>query len=301
MPRAWKDRGDPDSCPMSDAFLKTHLETLWQHPAEIPPLESGHAHLWRLDLAAASVRAALEEAHGWLTNEEQARAGSFRSSPARLEFVAGRSLLRMLVARALDKAPNEVIFAYSASGKPMLRTPCGLDFNVAHTRGLILVGVSRMGPIGVDVEWIDPQLGGGTELDDLARGALQPEEFSILAGISSERQRVLEFYRFWTRREAVAKADGRGIASAFTYSVHGADEHGETRLLLADETNGAKPEYFVQFPSIGEGYMACCALLHRGAAISFFNAGQAFSLEIFRGGHPKKPDEFPLAPVSMVE
>jgi len=61
--------------------------------------------------------------------------------------------------------------------------------------------------VGLDVEVVQPDVG----MFDVARTQFPGAELDVLLG-SPPDQAMVEFYRFWTRREALAKADGRGLA-----------------------------------------------------------------------------------------
>jgi 4'-phosphopantetheinyl transferase len=55
-------------------------------------------------------------------------------------------------------APRELRFARSGAGRPSLAAPFdagGLDFNLAHTRGLVVLAVARGLEFGIDVERYD--------------------------------------------------------------------------------------------------------------------------------------------------
>ena len=144
-----------------------------------------------------------------LSPAEQARAARTRPGLAREEFLAGRTLLRILLAHHLGCSPARVPLAAGADGKPCLTTPANLDFNVAHSHGLILIALALAGPLGIDLEYRNPAFTPGEALE-LARTSFSAAEFTRLAHSGSEHQSGL-FYTAWTCKEALAKADGRGL------------------------------------------------------------------------------------------
>jgi len=91
-------------------------------------------------------------------------------------------------------------------GKPYLAPPGTLEFNLSHSAGGLLIGISRQQALGVDIERlarVRPAL-------ELAQRFFHPEEASALAAL--ERDRVLPaFLQLWSCKEAVVKALGRGI------------------------------------------------------------------------------------------
>src|SRR6267378_1275488 len=55
-----------------------------------------------------------------LSEDERERAAKFHFERDRRRFVTGRSILRQKLARHLDAAPAELVFAYGLHGKPTL-------------------------------------------------------------------------------------------------------------------------------------------------------------------------------------
>ena len=131
-----------------------------------------------------------------------------RPGEAREEFLAGRVLLRLLLAAFLRCAPPDVPLALDANGKPCLPENAGLHLNLAHSQGLVVVALSRSGPVGVDLEYRNPAFS-AAEAVELA-AAFAPEELARLKQLPPAEQPDA-FYTLWTAKEALAKADGRGL------------------------------------------------------------------------------------------
>lgn len=172
--------------------------------AEIRGLPAGEVQVWRahLDLEAAR----LERLVDCLDRDELARAGRFRFERDRARFMAGRGLLRRILARYLDTSPRSVRFGYSRRGKPFLLPRCGLNFNLSHAGDRLVVAVSRDRRLGVDVE----PLPLSATVDSVAGLVFSPAELTALDGVHTVERRRL-FARLWTRKEAYIKADGRGM------------------------------------------------------------------------------------------
>ena len=101
-------------------------------------------------------------------------------------------LLRMALSRRYGwRAFPEI--AFSDRGKPCFPAYPGVHFNLSHTGGAVLVGISDQ-ELGVDIERIRP-VGRRT----MAR----------LAGRSDEGA----FFQSWVRREARSKRSGDGIGT----------------------------------------------------------------------------------------
>lgn len=83
--------------------------------------------------------------------------------------------------------------AESSMGKPYFPEHPDVHFNISHTGGAVLVGISDQ-PIGVDIERIRP---------------VSQRAMRRLAAVSSEK----DFFQSWVRREARTKRSGNGIGT----------------------------------------------------------------------------------------
>ncbi|MFJ2741717.1 4'-phosphopantetheinyl transferase family protein [Streptomyces sp. NPDC087440] len=129
----------------------------------------------------------------------------------RERLLASRLLLRYTAAAAIGSAPELVDLAYQSAGRPYVRGCDQIDVSLSHTEETMVVGITRRGRIGVDVERADRRLAGtGSE-----RQACTPYELRLLDAAGPEaRNDVL--VRMWTLKEAYSKALGQGLRFRFT-------------------------------------------------------------------------------------
>jgi 4'-phosphopantetheinyl transferase len=151
---------------------------------------------------------ALGRALDILGDEERERVGRFRRRSDAASFAAGRALVRLALAERVGAAPGELVFDTwcevhaSAHGKPRLVEPAAdLDFSLSRAGARLLLAIADV-PVGVDVERRDRDV----EVA-VARIALADDERAELAGAGPDA-----FLACWTRKEAVLKALGHGLA-----------------------------------------------------------------------------------------
>lgn len=124
------------------------------------------------------------------------------------------------MSRYLRVTAGAITFECGEHGKPRLGRDFAernVHFNLAHSDGLAVVAVAVGREIGVDVERVDPK----RNCVDLAHRFFAPEEQQAIRNLAPE-ERVLAFYRCWTRKEAYLKAIGEGLfvsLASFTVSV----------------------------------------------------------------------------------
>lgn len=154
-------------------------------------------------------------ARGWedLSEAERARAACFAAETDRARYVAAHAALRAILGRTLGADPAALMFSHGRFGKPCLvagGAPHPLRFNLAHSGDLMAVALSWKREVGIDIERrraID-----AAELDAMIELTLA-EESEGLRAVSPAR-RADEFFRLWTRKEAMLKGHGLGFARA---------------------------------------------------------------------------------------
>lgn len=129
--------------------------------------------------------------------------------------------MRLLLAHYAGIASRDLAFVTGPHGKPVL-AGSELRFNLSHTNGVAVFAVSRGIELGIDVEQVsageDGLLG---ELTDVARQNFSAREQQALLQLAPEEQ-LSAFYRIWTRKEALLKAEGSGLSrdlDTFTVSL----------------------------------------------------------------------------------
>ena len=191
---------------------------LWQHamPEQVAPgLSPGAAHLWLLCLDAAPLpEPALAEL---LDREELARAARFRFEIHRRRFIAAHGLLRWVLGHYAGVDPAALRYRVAPHGKPALQlaaSSTALEFNLSHSAGWALIGLTQGKPIGVDIELTRDI----PEYMDLARANFSPDEVRELQQVEPALQPAA-FFACWTRKEAYVKALGAGLSAP----LHGFD------------------------------------------------------------------------------
>ncbi len=217
----------------------------WEIPSGWPRLSDDEIHVWCVELDAAGEVAALAAC---LSEEERERASGLLSGTHQRRFVVARGMLRQLLGLYLDQDPGAVTFSRGAHGKPFLQEG-GPHFNVSHTHELALYAIARDREVGVDAEWMRPQVAH----EQIAARFFSLEEQEALAQVADEERRTA-FYNIWTRKEAYVKARGDGIAAGLgTFAVSlGA----EAALLHSDEGRDELERWKLIALEPADGYVA---------------------------------------------
>lgn len=156
-----------------------------------------------------------ESGMGWLDATERARFDRLTRVEARRGFVTSRMLVKTLVGRLAGTPAALVRLTYDcprcgkSHGRPVVvEPPAAVGWHVSLSRSVrhVLVAATDAGPVGVDVERI-----AATEFGGFDKVALTPgEQAEVERYAPAARARARAVY--WTRKEAVLKATGRGLA-----------------------------------------------------------------------------------------
>ena len=185
---------------------------MWQQPSTLPALSANAIHVWRL---RPTDRLAKDDYLICLRPDERERAGRLLFPADQQQSIASRATLRLLLAHyAGAEHPRDLRLIYGEHGKPGL-ADSDLRFNLSHTRDLALFAFAREIHLGIDVE----NLRASDDLDDVAEQNFAPAEHAALVAMS-QNERIPAFYRCWTRKEALLKAEGSGLFRALdTFTV----------------------------------------------------------------------------------
>ncbi len=186
----------------------TRIHQFWPPPPAGWALGHAEVHVWsaRLDLPPWYVR----QLATTLSDDELARVELCPSEQKKSHVVVARGLLRTLLSSYIDAAPADIRFLYSARGKPALSSSGAagsLQFNLAHSRGLVLYAVTSGCRIGVDVEWMCSS----DKFERIAERFFSARERAMLSALPAVDRRAA-FFNCWTRKEAYMKATGEGLA-----------------------------------------------------------------------------------------
>jgi 4'-phosphopantetheinyl transferase len=175
----------------------------WTVPGSHPVLSATEVHVWRVTLDTDPLPYS-----GFLSEDERARAARFRFDRDRDHYTVARGVLRRLLGRYLEVRPSDLAFTYGEHEKPALAVPAGVDlrFNLSHSHGLALIAVSRGREVGVDIEYVQREVGD----EGIARRFFSAAEVEVLMSLP-EPDRRAAFFRCWTRKEAYLKGRGDGI------------------------------------------------------------------------------------------
>jgi len=162
-------------------------------------ISEDEVHVWYLDTSVDL------DFMDCLSKEEYNRANSYRFEKDREEFMLTRMALRTLLGVYLSECPSDISLKKGVYGKPYLKGPGQLFFNVSHSVNQSVLAFSTYGEVGVDVEYVRK----GVDPRNMAERYFTKEEFEDVIKLPGECGKV--FFRYWVRKESYLKATGMGL------------------------------------------------------------------------------------------
>lgn len=213
-----------------------------------------HVHAFPLDIHAAQI--------GYLETlldpDERSHVDRFNRNRLKARWIVGRGRLKQILSRYCDYDAKRIRFAEVANGKPTLQIDQDaprLHFNLSHSGDLGVVAITRVAPVGVDIEHVREI----ADLDGIAARFFSPDEQSQLGAIpASERQSA--FFRCWTRKEAVIKATGEGLAARLDSFAVSLSRQSTSRLLSYRDDERAAQEWQLHHLEPRRGYVGAVAI-----------------------------------------
>lgn len=183
-----------------------HVKQPWsQYSRPQGLLPEREVHVWRFGLNVSDL--ALRRFRGLLCEAEIVRAERFRLPELRRRFLAARGALRSILAGYLSMDPRQLTFSYGPYGKPSVRTPNEIQFNLSHSNDLMVLAVCGRGFVGVDIEKEDPHF---PAKEIAARYFCEREKNEIAR--ADDKTALATFFQLWTAKEAVTKATALGLS-----------------------------------------------------------------------------------------
>jgi 4'-phosphopantetheinyl transferase len=200
-----------------------------------------------------------------LSPEERRQQARFRFAKDRRRYLLTRALVRSVLSRYQGVPPQDWVFSAGPRGRPRISAPRlepALEFNIAHSADLVLLGVTSGRTLGVDVESLTMR---DVDIAGLDRYFAAEESTALLALPEPARRR--RFFELWTLKESYIKARGMGLAVGLdAVRFEFAGEHGLTLHLAAELADAPQHWRLWQLAPRADYLAAVCAARAAAAA-----------------------------------
>nr|XP_033804770.1 L-aminoadipate-semialdehyde dehydrogenase-phosphopantetheinyl transferase [Geotrypetes seraphini] len=149
--------------------------------------------------------------------EEKTRIGQFVFARDAKAAMAGRLLIRKLIADKLQIPWNEILLQRTSKGKPFLvhdisKTYPNFNFNVSHQGEYAVLAAEVEFQVGIDIMKTElPGSGSIQEFFRIMTRQFTEKEWKSIRCAGSEWSQLDMFYRYWALKESFIKAIGVGL------------------------------------------------------------------------------------------
>lgn len=150
------------------------------------------------------------------SERERERAATIAKPLRRRQFIAGRMLLRRMLAELLGGRTEDFELDATAGAAPRLRSHSDLHLSVSHSGEWVAAAIADR-PVGVDIEGISAR----RDSRRFARWVCSPDEFAAwqaLHGVDADDVLIAH----WTRKEAWLKREGGEVLLTRMHRLHAA-------------------------------------------------------------------------------
>ncbi len=183
----------------------------------------------------------------YLCEIELNRSQKYHFEKDRNRFIICRALLKISLAEHVGLPVGNIVIAIDTDKKPYLPSHPKVFFNVSHTRKYALIAIGEV-LVGVDIEKVDQVY----DYSETIPTVFNTTDTNTLA-LAIDKKRT--FFKYWTRKEAIVKATGKGIGDNFKQIPASDGMHTIPSELLANIHNITVFSF-----DIDEDYIASVAL-----------------------------------------
>jgi 4'-phosphopantetheinyl transferase len=184
-------------------------EFVFVQPDQVDWKLGNEVHVWKFP--------AIPSDFSELNDQEKIVAERFRFEGDRNRYVTGRKSLRNLLAKYHSVDMSDIHIIGEKGQKPQVISPNStIRFNISHSGEWVVIALAQE-ELGIDIEWIDSAF-------DYSNILMEHFGMAERQFISSAENPLSAFYFLWTRKEALAKAEGSGLPENLSWvSVLGRD------------------------------------------------------------------------------
>ncbi|TBV26717.1 hypothetical protein DMZ43_06530 [Meridianimaribacter sp. CL38] len=184
-------------------MTNVHCETVkvLNQSYKVKPIDKSGLFLFHIDIPnyykdITTLKAILDET-------ETSRAERYHFEKDKNRFIICRSILKIILAQYTEQDILDIKLKKDTNQKPYLVSNNSINFNLSHSEDSAIIAISNSN-VGVDLEYKN------NEFDVLEITNHSYSEAETKHVLNSKNQ-IDTFFKYWTRKEAIAKFSGQGI------------------------------------------------------------------------------------------
>lgn len=139
-----------------------------------------------------------------LSKDEKQNTNSFKMDYHRKHYMLSHVILRLLLSQYTGINPELIRILKNKHGKPYIKF-YKLKFNISHSKNKLAIAISSS-EVGIDIEYVNPNF----DIYEIIDITLSEAEKLNIKNLAFKLQKK-QFYKYWTKKEALLKAVGTGV------------------------------------------------------------------------------------------
>jgi 4'-phosphopantetheinyl transferase len=231
-------------------------------------LDSSQIRLWLAFPDDVTEPPLLDEYRQLLSPEELRRHQRFHFERDRHRFLVTRAMVRTVLSKYAEAPPRDWRFDVNVWGRPSIARghgpASGIDFNVSHADGIVVLAVALGRVVGVDVENVRTQ-----RVDiEIADRYFAAAEVRALRALPREQQQR-RFFAYWTLKESYIKARGAGLSIPLDRFAFDLEDSARITLTVDLSLRDSAERWACWQVQLGDDYLAAvCAEQHSGVQLA---------------------------------
>jgi len=141
----------------------------------------------------------------YLSINEQEQAKRYYDKVLADHYIISHGILRSILSYYIDQSPSSLELINNTYGKPFLKNS-NIEFNMSHSRNMVCYVIAFNNKIGVDIEFYNTTI----DMIGMLELVFTKKEVELIRSLDIDEQ-YKTFYKFWTKKEALVKAVGKGL------------------------------------------------------------------------------------------
>lgn len=142
----------------------------------------------------------------FLSSDEMEKYTLYKDKKSKLIYLISHVVLRLVLGKELKTSPRDLRFQISNYGKPSLKGFNFTRFNLSHSEKKAFIIISDT-EVGIDVECVK-----NINYHDIISAFFSQKESLQITKLTNKGEKLIEFFKIWTQKEALLKCLGTGLA-----------------------------------------------------------------------------------------
>ena len=192
----------------------------------------------------------------YLSIKEQEQAKKYYNKVLANRYIISHGILRSILSYYVDQSPSSLELINNTYSKPFLKNS-NIEFNMSHSRNMVCYVIAFNNKIGVDIEFYDNSI----DIMEISEVVFTKKEIKLIKSLNNKEKYKI-FYTFWTKKEALVKAIGKGLSYPIN-TIEVIKLLSGKNILLTDRNNELQQKWYCYELEISKDYSGAIGIQNK--------------------------------------